>query len=155
MFAFIKKKKKKADLAVGVGSEALSQVKSLFLTQAAAGWAINDSFFVFVTLEKKKKKKLSQNCKHFVEPDGIGRVHNGSMKCSLLSFCTRAHDTSLCRTSTPHRLSSSPRTLPATRRTGTSCAGRRTSPVGNIFQTFMLLLEWIATVKLYYGSSLF
>lgn len=96
----------------------------------------------------KIKKKLSQNCKHFVGPDGIGRVHNGSMKCSLLSFCTRAHDTSLCRTSTPHRLSSSPRTLPATRRTGTSCAGRRTSPVGNIFQTFTLLLEWIATVKL-------
>lgn len=52
MFAL--KKKKKADLAVGVGSEALSQVKSLFLTQAAAGWAIDDSFFVFVTLEKKK-----------------------------------------------------------------------------------------------------
>lgn len=55
MFAFIKKINKKADLAVGVGSEALSQVKSLFLTQAAAGGAINDSFFVFVTLENKKE----------------------------------------------------------------------------------------------------
>lgn len=55
MFAFIKKINKKADLAVGVGREALSQVKSLFLTQAAAGWAINDSFFVFVTLENKKE----------------------------------------------------------------------------------------------------
>lgn len=155
MFAFIKKKKKSWPGCWGwqwgtfPGKESVSHTSCCRLSHQ---WLL---FCICHTGKKKEKKKLSQNCKHFVGPDGIGRVHNGSMKCSLLSFCTRAHDTSLCRTSTPHRLSSSPRTLPATRRTGTSCAGRRTSPVGNIFQTFTLLLEWIATVKLYYGSSLF
>lgn len=42
---------KGTDLAVGLGSEALPQIKSVFLTQAAAGRAVNDSFSVFVTLK--------------------------------------------------------------------------------------------------------
>ncbi len=41
---------KKTDLADGFGSETLPQVKSIFLTQAAAGRAVDDSFSVFVTL---------------------------------------------------------------------------------------------------------
>lgn len=41
----------KTDLAFGLGSEALPQVKCAFLTQAAAGWAADDPFFVFVTLK--------------------------------------------------------------------------------------------------------
>lgn len=41
-----------ADLAVGRRSEALPQVEGVFLTQAAAGRAVDDSSSVLVTLQQ-------------------------------------------------------------------------------------------------------
>lgn len=40
-----------ADLAAGVGGVALPQVQSVFVTQAAAGRAVDHAFLVFVTLQ--------------------------------------------------------------------------------------------------------
>lgn len=52
------------------------------------------------------------------------------LRYSRWNVCTRGLDTAPCRPSTPRTRSSSPRTRPARRRTGTSCAGRRTWPFG-------------------------
>lgn len=46
-----------------------------------------------------------------------------------MNFCTRVRGTAPCRTSTRRRPPSCPRTPPATRGTGTSCAGRKIWPV--------------------------
>lgn len=74
------------------------------------------------------------NVIHFTLSVVLWLIGVRQVKYSLLNSCSRAHDTALCRLSTRHTLSSSPRTPPARRRTGTSYAGRKIWPVGNTFK---------------------
>lgn len=54
------------DLAAGLGAETFPQVKCVFLTQAAAGRATDDSFSVFVALENQKNN-TNMSYKKFVD----------------------------------------------------------------------------------------